>query len=172
MCFDYVLIAEDGAMQRALAEASTTECDEGSYPAERISRALGFFLGKAINSIRTYHMRYTAVWWMCSYAFCFFLQNHVAVEKRRKVHKTKNTKSDGQNRVHLKARGQNRVPPPTLVPGRRLIGQLLPRPDSGRISNGSTRFWLLTPPSATRFQIHLPTRLWPDYLYALHTTYF
>ena len=52
--------------------------------------------------------------------------------------------------------GQNRVPPSTLVPGRHLIGQRPPRPDSGRISHGSTRFWLLTPPSATRFQSHLP----------------
>ena len=52
--------------------------------------------------------------------------------------------------------GQNRVPPSTLVPGRHLIGQRPPRPDSDRISNGSTRFWLLTPPSATRFQSHLP----------------
>ena len=52
--------------------------------------------------------------------------------------------------------GQNRVPPSTLVPGRHLISQRPPRPDSGRISNGSTRFWLLTPPSATRFQSHLP----------------
>ena len=51
--------------------------------------------------------------------------------------------------------GQNRVPPSTLLPGRHLIGQRPPRPDSGRISNGSTRFWLLTPPSATRFQPHL-----------------
>ena len=52
--------------------------------------------------------------------------------------------------------GQNRVPLSTLVPGRHLIGQRLPRPDSGRISNGSTRFWLLISPSATRFQSHLP----------------
>ena len=52
--------------------------------------------------------------------------------------------------------GQNRVPPSTLVPGRHLIGQRPPRPDSGRISNGSTRFWLRTPPSATRFLSHLP----------------
>ena len=52
--------------------------------------------------------------------------------------------------------GQNRVPPSTLVPGRHIIGQPPPRPDSGRISNGSTRFWLLIPPSATRFQSHLP----------------
>ena len=52
--------------------------------------------------------------------------------------------------------GQNRVPPSTLVPGRHLIGQRPPRPESGRISNGSTRFWLLAPPSATRFQSHLP----------------
>ena len=52
--------------------------------------------------------------------------------------------------------GQNRVPPSTLVPGRHLIGQRPPRPDSGRISNGSTRFWLLIPPSATRFRSHLP----------------
>ena len=52
--------------------------------------------------------------------------------------------------------GQNRVPPSTLVPGCHLIGQRPPRPDSGRISNGSTRFWLLTPRSATRFQSHLP----------------
>ena len=52
--------------------------------------------------------------------------------------------------------GQNRVPPSTLVPGRHLIGQRPPRPDSGRISNGSNRFWLLTPPSAIRFQSHLP----------------
>ena len=51
---------------------------------------------------------------------------------------------------------QNRVPPSTLVPGRHLIGQRPPRPDSGRISNGSTRFWLLIPPSAARFQSHLP----------------
>ena len=50
--------------------------------------------------------------------------------------------------------GQNRVPPSTLVPGRHLIGQRPPRPDSGRICNGSTRFWLLIPPSATRFQSH------------------
>ena len=33
--------------------------------------------------------------------------------------------------------GQNRVPPSTLVPGRHFIGQRPPRPDSGRISNGS-----------------------------------
>ena len=52
--------------------------------------------------------------------------------------------------------GQYRVPPSTLVPGRHLIGQRPPRPDSGRISNGSNRFWLLTPPSAIRFQSHLP----------------
>ena len=39
--------------------------------------------------------------------------------------------------------GQNRVPPSTLVPGRHLTGQRPPRPHSGRISNGSTRFWLL-----------------------------
>ena len=52
--------------------------------------------------------------------------------------------------------GQNRVPPSTLVPGRHLIGQRPPRPDSGRISNGSARFWLLIRPSATRFQSHLP----------------
>ena len=52
--------------------------------------------------------------------------------------------------------GQNRLPPSTLVPGRHDIAQRPPRPDSGRISNGSTRFWLLTPPSATRFQSHLP----------------
>ena len=52
--------------------------------------------------------------------------------------------------------GQNRVPPSTLVPGRHLIGQRPPRPDTGRISNGSTRFWLLIPPSATRSQSHLP----------------
>ena len=51
--------------------------------------------------------------------------------------------------------GQNRVPPSTLVPGRHLIGQRPPRPDSGRTSNGSTRFWLLIPPLATRFQSHL-----------------
>ena len=51
--------------------------------------------------------------------------------------------------------GQNRVPPSTLVPGRHFIGQRPPRPDSGRISNGSNRFWLLIPPSATRFQSHL-----------------
>ena len=41
--------------------------------------------------------------------------------------------------------GQKRVPPSTLVPVRHLIGQRPPRPDSGRILNGSTRFWLLTP---------------------------
>ena len=52
--------------------------------------------------------------------------------------------------------GQNRVPRSTLVPGRHFIGQRPPRPDSGRISNGSTRFWLLIPPWATRFQSHLP----------------
>ena len=52
--------------------------------------------------------------------------------------------------------GQNRVPPSTLVPGRHLIGQRPSRPDSSRISNGSTRFWLPTPPSSTRFQSHLP----------------
>ena len=52
--------------------------------------------------------------------------------------------------------GQNRVPPSTLVPGRHHIGQRPLRPDSGRISNGSTRFWLFSPPSATRFQSHLP----------------
>ena len=65
--------------------------------------------------------------------------------------------SNGQNRVHPeKPDGQNQVPPATLVPGRHLIGQRPPRPDSGRILNGSTRFWLLIPPSATRFQSHLP----------------
>ena len=52
--------------------------------------------------------------------------------------------------------GQNRVPPCVLVPGRHLIGQRPPRPDSGRISSGSTRFWLLTPPLATRFQSRVP----------------
>ena len=52
--------------------------------------------------------------------------------------------------------GQNRVPPSTLVSGRHLIGQRPPRPDSGRILNGSTRFWLLIPPSATQFQSHQP----------------
>ena len=52
--------------------------------------------------------------------------------------------------------GQNRVPPSTLVPGRRLIGQRPPRPDSGRSCNGSTHFWLLIPQSSTRFQSHLP----------------
>ena len=53
--------------------------------------------------------------------------------------------------------GQTRVPPSTLVPGRPpSYWSTPPRPDSGRISNGSTRFWLLTPPSATRFQSHLP----------------
>ena len=52
--------------------------------------------------------------------------------------------------------GQNRVPPFTLVPGRHFIGQRPPRPDSGRICNGSTRIWLLIPPSATLFQPHLP----------------
>ena len=52
--------------------------------------------------------------------------------------------------------GQNRVPPSTLVPGRHLIGQRPPRPDSGRISIGSTRFWLLIPPSTTRFRSQLP----------------
>ena len=52
--------------------------------------------------------------------------------------------------------GQNRVPLSTLVQGRHLIGQRPPRPDSGRTSNGSTRFYLLTPPSTTRFQSHLP----------------
>ena len=57
--------------------------------------------------------------------------------------------------LFYKSHGQNRVPPSTLVPGRHPIGQRPPRPDSGRISNGSTGFWLLTPPSATRFQ-HLP----------------
>ena len=56
--------------------------------------------------------------------------------------------------------GQNRVPRSTLVPGRHFIGQRPPRPDSGRISNGSTRFWLLNPPSATRFQSHLPVYGW------------
>ena len=50
---------------------------------------------------------------------------------------------------------QNRVPPSTLVPGRHLLGQRPPRPDSGRICNISTRFWLLIPPSATRFQSHV-----------------
>ena len=44
-----------------------------------------------------------------------------------------------------KSNGQNRVHPSTLVPGRHLIGQRPPRPDSGRIWNGSTRFCLLTP---------------------------
>ena len=48
--------------------------------------------------------------------------------------------------------GQNRVPPSTLVPGRHLTAQRPPRPDSGQIWNGSTRFWLLIPPSATRLQ--------------------
>ena len=67
-----------------------------------------------------------------------------------------NNMSNGQNRVHPKARWPNRVPPSTLVPGRHLIGQRPSRPDSSRISNGSTRFWLLTPPAATRFQSHLP----------------
>ena len=52
--------------------------------------------------------------------------------------------------------GQHRVPPSTLFPGRHLVGQRPPRPDSGRISNRSTRFWIFTPPSATRFQSHLP----------------
>ena len=52
--------------------------------------------------------------------------------------------------------GQTQVPPSTLVPGGHCIGQRPPRPDSGRIWNGSTRFWLLIPPSATRFQSHLP----------------
>ena len=52
--------------------------------------------------------------------------------------------------------GQNRVPRSTLVPGRHLIGQCPPRHDSGQIPNGSARFWLLIPPSATRFQSHLP----------------
>ena len=32
--------------------------------------------------------------------------------------------------------GHNRVPPSTLVPGRHLIGQRPPRPDSGRIQTG------------------------------------
>ena len=74
--------------------------------------------------------------------------------------------ADGPQHINIRAMakigytrnpdGQNRVPPSTLVPGRHLIGQRPPRPDSGRISNGSTRFWLLTPPSATRFQSNLP----------------
>ena len=59
----------------------------------------------------------------------------------------------GYNR---KPDGQNRVPPSTVVSGRHLIGQRPPRPDSGRMSNGSTRFWLLLPPSATRFPSRLP----------------
>ena len=52
--------------------------------------------------------------------------------------------------------GQNRVPPSTLVPGRHRFGRRPPRLDSGRIWNGSTWFWLLTPPSANRFKSHLP----------------
>ena len=52
--------------------------------------------------------------------------------------------------------GQKWVPPSTLVPGRHLIGQRPPRPNSGRIWNGSTRFWLLIPPSATRFNHTYP----------------
>ena len=56
--------------------------------------------------------------------------------------------------------GQNRVPPSTLVPGSHRIGQRPPRPDPDRISNGTTRSWLLTPPSAIPFQSHL---LWPGY---------
>ena len=53
-----------------------------------------------------------------------------------------------------KTNGQNRVPPSTLVPGCHLLSQRPPRPDSGRISHGSTRFWLLLPPSATRFHTY------------------
>ena len=51
---------------------------------------------------------------------------------------------------------QNRLPPATLVLRRHLIGQRLPRSDSGRNRNRSTRFWLLILPSATRLQSHLP----------------
>ena len=79
---------------------------------------------------------------------CFFVPFLciLGVYKKRAIAKIRYTR---------KPDGQNRVPPATLVPGRQLIGQRPPRPDSGRISNGSTRFWLLTP-SATRFQSHLP----------------
>ena len=64
--------------------------------------------------------------------------------------------SNGQNRLHPEADGQNRALSSMLVPGRLRIGQRPPRPDTGRIPNGSTRFWLLAPPSATRCQLHLP----------------
>ena len=73
-------------MQRALAEASITGCDQGSSPVEYSeSLAPSFFIEA---KLRTYPMRYI-VWTMCSYAFCLSLQNHVAVGKRRKVKITK-----------------------------------------------------------------------------------
>ena len=71
--------SEDRAMQRALAEESTTECDEGSNPVE-YSESLApsfFFLGKATHV--SYAVPGYTVWRMCSYAFNLFLQNRVAV---------------------------------------------------------------------------------------------
>ena len=74
--------------------------------------------------------------------------------------------SNGQNRVNSEARWPKSGTPFHPFPGRHLLSQRPPRPDSGRNSNGSTRFWLLIPPSATRFQSHLP-----DYGRAIRTLF-
>ena len=70
-----------------------TGCDEGSNPVEYSESLAPSFFFKA--KLRTYDMRYT-VWRMCSYAFCLFLRNHVAVGKGRKVKTTQKEQPTAQ----------------------------------------------------------------------------
>ena len=86
--------SEDRAMQRALAEESTTECDEGSNPVE-YSESLApsfFFLGKATHVSK----RGTQFGGCARARFVYFSKHRVAVGKRRKVKTTKKQQPTAQ----------------------------------------------------------------------------
>ena len=61
---------------------------------QRISRALGFFLGK----IRTYHMRYI-IWSICSYAFVHFSKITWPLKKEKSRHQKKKKQQQQHKQV-------------------------------------------------------------------------
>ena len=113
MCFEvYVSIAENrtkrktAKMQRALAEASTTQCDEGSNPVEYSeSLAPSVFSRQSYARIKT---RYT-VWRMCSCAFCVFLQTSRGRWKKKKSQDNKKTTTNSTNKRRAQRPAQSGV---------------------------------------------------------------
>ena len=86
MCFAvYVLIAEN----RTKRKTALCSVPRQRYRQPNATKATTLKITANLSrprffsaKLRTYHMRYI-VWRMCSYAFVYFLLNHVAVGKRK-----------------------------------------------------------------------------------------